>query len=200
MKQIVVQPQAVGFCRFHQRIDDCTRLHTLGCIGKEPSLPADNKRADGVFNLVVADFNLTMLKKRAEVCLLILSIRNSVLQLACRTENRIQPFPVRFENRSRLLLALDEAFFCGQFFKLVFQLKQPVAERIALRSLTGLCIGAFGSRLQPLPAHVRPASRTLCVLNLVVAAVSIRNQDAAEALKEIPRPFSASALPIFEAA
>ena len=67
MKQIVIQPQAVGFCRFHQRIDDCTRLRTLGCIGKEPSLPANDKRADGVFNLVVADFNLTMLKKRAEV-------------------------------------------------------------------------------------------------------------------------------------
>ena len=132
MKQVVIQPQAVGFCRFHQRIDDCTRLRTLGCIGKEPSLPADDKRADGIFNLVIADFNLTMLKKRAEVCLLILSIRNSVLQLACRTENRIQPFPVRFENRSRLLLALDEAFFCGQFFKLVFQLKQPVAERISI--------------------------------------------------------------------
>ena len=56
MKQIVIQPQAVGFCRFHQRIDDCTRLRTLGCIGKEPSLPANDKRADGVFNLVVADF------------------------------------------------------------------------------------------------------------------------------------------------
>ena len=67
MKQIVIQPQAVGFCRFHQRIDDCTRLRTLGCIGKEPSLPANDKRADGVFNLVVADFNLTMLKKRTEV-------------------------------------------------------------------------------------------------------------------------------------
>ena len=38
-----------------------------GGIGKEPSLPANDKRADGVFNLVVADFNLTMLKKRAEV-------------------------------------------------------------------------------------------------------------------------------------
>ena len=67
MKQIVIQPQAVGFCRFHQRIDDCTRLRTLGRIGKEPSLPANDKRADGVFNLVVADFNLTMLKKRTEV-------------------------------------------------------------------------------------------------------------------------------------
>ena len=67
MKQIVIRPQAVGFCRFHQRIDDCTRLRTLGCIGKEPSLPANDKRADGVFNLVVADFNLTMLKKRIEV-------------------------------------------------------------------------------------------------------------------------------------
>ena len=73
MKQIVVQPQSVGFCRFHQRIDDCTCLRPLGCIGKEPSLPANDKRADGVFNLVVADFNLTMLKKRAEVSLLILS-------------------------------------------------------------------------------------------------------------------------------
>lgn len=67
MKQIVIRPQAVGFCRFHQRIDDCTRLRTLGCIGKEPSLPANDKRTDGVFNLVVADFNLTMLKKRTEV-------------------------------------------------------------------------------------------------------------------------------------
>ena len=46
----------------------------LGRIGKEPSLPANDKRADGVFNLVVADFNLTMLKKRAEVRFLTLSI------------------------------------------------------------------------------------------------------------------------------
>ena len=92
MKQIVIQPQAVGFCRFHQRINDCTRLRTLGCIGKEPSLPTNDKRADGVFNLVIADFNLTMLKKRTEMRLLILSIRNSVLQLArqtgkCRTSD-----------------------------------------------------------------------------------------------------------------
>ena len=74
MKQIVIQPQAVDFCRFHQRIDDYTRLRPLGRIGKEPSLPANDKRADGVFNLVVADFNLTMLKKRAEVRFLTLSI------------------------------------------------------------------------------------------------------------------------------
>ena len=67
MKQIVIQPQAVGFCRFHQRIDDRTHLRTLECIGKEPSLPAYDKGADSVFYLVVADFNLTMLKKRAEV-------------------------------------------------------------------------------------------------------------------------------------
>ena len=92
MKQIVIQPQAVGFCRFHQRINDCTRLRTLGCGGKKPSLPTNDKRADGVFNLVVADFNLTMLKKRTEMRLLILSIRNSVLQLArqmgnCRTSD-----------------------------------------------------------------------------------------------------------------
>lgn len=87
MKQIVIQPQAVGFCRFHQRIDDCTRLRPLGRIGKELSLPANDKRTDGVFNLVVADFNFTMLKKRAEVRFLILNICSSVLQLACRTEN-----------------------------------------------------------------------------------------------------------------
>ena len=91
MKQIVVQPKAVGFCRFHQRIDDCTRLRTLGCIGKEPSLPANDKRADGVFYLVVADFNLAMLKKRIQVRLLVLRIGNGVLQLACGTGNRIQP-------------------------------------------------------------------------------------------------------------
>ena len=87
MKQIVIQPQTAGFCRFHQRIDDCTRLRTLGCISKEPFLPANDKRADGVFNLVVADFDLTMLKKRTEMRLLILSIRNSVLQLARQTGN-----------------------------------------------------------------------------------------------------------------
>ena len=46
----------------------------LGRIGKEPSLLANDKRADGVFNLVVADFNLTMLKKLAEVRFLTLSI------------------------------------------------------------------------------------------------------------------------------
>lgn len=143
--------------------------------------------------------NILALKKLAEMRLLILSIGNSVLQLACRTRNCIQPFLVRFENRSRLLLALDETFFCRHFFKLVLQIKQPVAKRIALRSLAGLCIGAFGRRFQPLPAHVRLATRTLCVPNLVVAAVSIRNQDAAEALKEIPRPFSTSAFPIFDA-
>lgn len=86
-EQIVIQPRAVGFCRFHQRINDCTRLRTLGCIGKEPSLPTNDKRADGVFNLVIADFNLTMFKKRTEMHLLILSIRNSVLQLARQTGN-----------------------------------------------------------------------------------------------------------------
>ena len=87
MKQIVIQPQSVGFCRFHERIDNRTRLRTLGRIGKEPSLPANDKGADGVFNLVVADFNLAMLKKRTEMRLLILSIRNSVLQLARQTGN-----------------------------------------------------------------------------------------------------------------
>ena len=80
MKQIVVQSQAVGFCRFHQRIDDCTRFRALGRIGKEPSLPANDKRADSVFYLVVAYFNLAMFKKRAEVRLLILRIGYSVLQ------------------------------------------------------------------------------------------------------------------------
>ena len=100
MKQIVVQPQVIGFCRFHQRVDDCTRFRALGRIGKEPSLPANDKRADGVFYLVVADFNLPMLKKSTQVRLLVLRIGNSVLQLACGTGNRIKPCPVRFENRA----------------------------------------------------------------------------------------------------
>ena len=100
MKQIVIQPQAVGLCCFHKRIDDCTRLRTLGRIGKEPSLPANDKGTDGVFNLVVADFNLAMLKKRTEVRLLVLGIGNRVLQLACRTGNCIQPFLVCFKNRA----------------------------------------------------------------------------------------------------
>ena len=54
-------------CRFHERIDDCTRLCALGCIGKEPSLPANDKGTDGVFYLVVADFNFAMRKERTEV-------------------------------------------------------------------------------------------------------------------------------------
>ena len=117
MKQVVIQPQVVGLFRFHERVDDRTRLRTLGRIGKKPSFPANDKGTDGVFNLVVADFNLAMLKKRTEARLLVLSIGNSVLQLACRTGNRIQPCPVRFENRAHLLLALDEAFLCGQLLK-----------------------------------------------------------------------------------
>ena len=32
MKQIVIQPQAVGFCCFHQRIDDCIRLRNGGYV------------------------------------------------------------------------------------------------------------------------------------------------------------------------
>lgn len=79
-----------------------------------------------------------MLKKRTEVCLLVLRIGNSVLQFACRTGNRIKPCPVRLENRGRLLLPLNEPLLCGQPFKLAFQLKQPVAELVALHGLTGL--------------------------------------------------------------
>src|SRR5699024_10668358 len=90
--------------------------------------------------------------------------------------------------------------FCGQPFKLAFQLKQPVAELVALRRLAGLCIGTFRHRFQPLPSHVRPATCALCLLDLVVAAVSVCDQDAAESLKEGLCPFSASALPVFETA
>ena len=71
--------------------------------------------------------------------------------------------------------------------------QKPVAERITLLSVAGRCIGAIGHRIQPLPAHVRRASRMLCVMNLVVAAVSIRDQDAAETIKEGLCPFSAAA-------
>ena len=39
-----------------------------------------------------------------------------------------------------------------------------------------------------------------CALDLVVAAVSICDQDTAEALKEILWPFSAAALPVLKAA
>ena len=92
------QPQIGGSCRFHQQIDDCTRLRALWRIGKKPSLSANDKRTDGVFNLIVADFNFAMLKECAEVCLLVLRTGNSVLQLACWTGNPIQPCPVRFHN------------------------------------------------------------------------------------------------------
>ena len=60
MQQIIVQPQAVGLCCFHKRIDDCTHFRSLGRIGKESPLPSDDKGSDGVFNLVVADFNLAI--------------------------------------------------------------------------------------------------------------------------------------------
>ena len=115
MEQVVIQPQVVGLCCFHQRVDDCTGLRALGRIGKEPSLPTNDKGTDGVFNLVVADFNLAVLKKRTEVRLRVLRIGHRVLQLAYRTGNRIQPFPVRLScaslhSFSSSLDSLDSSF------------------------------------------------------------------------------------------
>lgn len=130
MKQIVIQPQAVGFCCFHQRIDDCTRFRTLGCIGKEPFLPANDKRADGVFYLVVADFNLTMLKKRAEVRLLILSISSVVISASSVQPNPSSPHvglwvgTTQFRSASDSLQKGAELFFSAPnrlfFFHLLF--------------------------------------------------------------------------------
>ena len=68
---------------------------------------------------------------------------------------------------------LPEPFFCGQLVICLFQFKQPEAELITLHSLAGLCVNAFGHRIHPFPAHARPASRMLRLLDLVVAAESV---------------------------
>ena len=100
MKQIVVQSQMVGFCCFHLRAADPTGLRILGRICKEPFLSANDKGTDGVFNLGVTDFNLPMLDKRTQARLLVVRIGQRILQPACRTGKRIQPFSVRINNRA----------------------------------------------------------------------------------------------------
>ena len=52
MEQIVIQPQVVDFCCFYERIDDCAGFCALRRIGKEPSLPTNDKRTDSIFYLV----------------------------------------------------------------------------------------------------------------------------------------------------
>ena len=47
--------QVVGFGRFNQRVNRRTGTSALGGIGKQPGFATDRKRADGVFDVDVAD-------------------------------------------------------------------------------------------------------------------------------------------------
>lgn len=93
---------------------------------------------------------------------------------------------------------LPQEFSFGQFFKCLFQFKQPVSERITLHSLESLCVGVFGQCIQLFPLHVHSVSRVLCALEHVCSCC-VCDQDTTEAFKKGLCPSSTSTLLPFEA-
>lgn len=81
----------------------------------------------GRMALVVADFDLAMVKERAKELPLVQGIGDCFLQLACRLENSVQPGAVHFHNGSGKKLALFTAFNVRETFQLLFHFKEPAA-------------------------------------------------------------------------
>ena len=101
MVQIGLRVQPVGLGGLqngeHNHAGVCAGLG----ITEQPVLPTDDNRADGVLYLVVADFNLAVVKERAKVLPPVQGVGDSLLQLACRAEDGLKPGMVFVDNGLR---------------------------------------------------------------------------------------------------
>ena len=73
--------QSVGFGGFQHNEYSHTGVRPGLGIAEQPVLSADHDRTDGVLHLVVADFNLAVIKERTKVLPLVQGVGNCLLQL-----------------------------------------------------------------------------------------------------------------------
>ena len=98
MVQVSLWVQPVGLSGLQQGKDRGTGVGTGLGVAEQPVLPADDNRADGVLHLVVADFDLTVVKEGAKVLPLVQGVGDSLLQLAGWAEDNLQPGVVLIDN------------------------------------------------------------------------------------------------------
>lgn len=74
-----VQPVRLG--GFQDRVDEHAGVGPSLGITEEPVFPSDHNRTDGVFHLVIADFNLAVIQKRTKIFLLVQGVDNAFFNL-----------------------------------------------------------------------------------------------------------------------
>ena len=71
MVEICFRIQVVCFCGFQNGEDDRARFCSTLRIAEKPVLSANHDRADRVFDLIIADLDLAVVKKRTKILMLV---------------------------------------------------------------------------------------------------------------------------------
>ena len=88
-KQVLVRVQAVFLRRFNQAVDHGAGLRTIGCIGKQPVLPAHHKGLNAALGTVVAQLQTAILQIPRQVRPLLQQVVNGPAQRGFRRGFRL---------------------------------------------------------------------------------------------------------------
>lgn len=155
VEQVTLDIEIISLGSINQAVSNCVGLSTFRRIAKEPVFSADHQGADGIFNLVVAQFDFAVIQEGTKIRLLVDSIGHSLLQFAGGLEQRVQPGIVFFHNRLGTGLPLLLSFLIGQCLQLLLDLEKSAA---VLKADSGLAVflrGILRHGLVPLSPHVR---------------------------------------------
>ena len=169
MVQVSLWVQTVCLGGFQNGKDDHTGVCPGLGVAEELILPSDHDGANGVFHLVVADFNLAMVEELP----LVQGVGDCFLQLACWFEDGVQPGVVCIHNGFGKKLALFPPLSVGQIFQLLFHFKKPAAIVQPFRSQDVLLGGSFRHGLNPFSSGVGPTTGLDGLTQDVVAAVAV---------------------------
>ena len=140
-KQVSVRVKLVFLCGFYQAIDHRAGLSACRCIGKEPVLPAHNKRLYTALGTVVAQLQSPIFQISYQIRPLLQQVMQRLSKSRFRRRFRgclLCPRQQSVQNRFLLLQALSISFFRCQSGERLLQLEQPSAI-----ALTGCCQRIF---------------------------------------------------------
>lgn len=126
VRQVVINPELVGFGSLYQTVHDGTCLGSTDRIHIDPVLTADSERADGTFCRVIVHGNITAIQKDTEICFLIQTVLQGFVGIASGgngLDGFFYPCEISVNFRGKLTLTIVFPAFIRGFIVKSVQMK-----------------------------------------------------------------------------
>ena len=178
--KVVVDVYSIRFCHFYHRVYDSTCLCPIWCVAEQPVFPPYSKWANSVFTKVIGKAASAIFKVSCKIGAAVFDIGNCFIHSGSAyrvlfIKPRQKAFYYRlFFFKTSLLDSIEGSLFRFDHF---FHMKKLIDIHDSLyRRLGVIQFFPFGNGVCQIPADMCPTSCSLCIWDLIVAAVSVAHQ------------------------